>query len=354
MKIAEIAPVLESVPPRLYGGTERVISYLTEALVAQGHDVTLFASGDSVTRAKLVPLTERALWHDPEIANTWPHQVMAYEPVLARAHEFDVLHFHTELLQFPMLGPELRRRAVTTLHYRLDDRDLVRFFTAYDDMHLITISMSHAAWLGDRPRVTTIYHGLPPDLLPFEPRPAGDYLVFLGRTSPDKGIDRAIEIAVRAGMTLKIAAKIDAADRPFWNEVVEPMIRAHRNVEYLGEVGDADKARLLGNARALLFPIDWPEPFGLAMIEAMSCGTPVIARPCGAVPEIVENGISGFLVANVEEGVEAVGRLDTLDRRTVRRAFESRFTAADMAAAHVRLFERIAQRSAEARFARAK
>lgn len=346
MKIAEIAPVLESVPPRLYGGTERVVSYLTEELVRLGHDVTLFASGDSVTGAKLVPLTERALWHDPQIANTWPHQVMAFDEVLRRADEFDVLHFHTELLQFPMLGPELRRRSVTTLHYRLDDRDLVRFFDGYEDAHLVTISDSHRLPLGSRPRVTTIHHGLPADLLPFEPQPTGDYLVFVGRISPDKGVHRAIEISARAGMTLRIAAKVDAADRAFWEEVVKPMLNDNPNVEFLGQIDDDDKACLLGNATAMLFPIDWPEPFGLAMIEAMACGTPVITRPCGAAPEIVEDGVSGWLFDTTEDALEAIGRIDRLDRGEVRRAFERRFTAARMAADYVRLFERVSAEAA--------
>jgi glycosyltransferase involved in cell wall biosynthesis len=340
MKIAQIAPIAESVPPTLYGGTERVISWLTEELVRDGHEVTLFASGDSVTSAKLVPLRKRALRLDPEVENPYPHQIMMFEPVLALAGEFDVLHFHTELLHFPIFGA-YRRRALTTLHYRLDQSDLVQFFNAYPDMHLVTVSEHQRKPLGQRPRVSTIHHGLPQDLMALEPSPSGDYLVFLGRTSPDKGIDRAIEIATRAGLRLRIAAKIDAADRDYWNDVVEPMIRGRPDIEFLGEIGDEDKKRLLADALGLLFPIDWPEPFGLVMIEAMACGTPVIARTRGAVPEVIEHGISGFLIDTVEEAVEAVGQLHRLDRRLVRKAFERRFTAARMAADYLDVYRHI-------------
>ena len=340
MRIAQIDPLAESVPPRLYGGTERVISWLTEELVRQGHEVTLFASGDSVTNAELVPCGDRALRLDPGVENPYPHEIMMFEPVLERAAEFDVLHFHTELLHFPMFHG-FRHRALTTLHYRIDQPDLVHFFNSYADMHLVTISDSHRAPIAQRQRVTTIHHGLPAGLFPFEPHPSGKYLAFLGRISPDKGVERAIEIAARAGLPLKIAAKVDIADQSYWHDVVEPLISAHRSVEYLGEVDDDKKTQLLTNALGLLFPIDWPEPFGLVMIEAMACGTPVIAWSRGSVPEVIEDGVSGHIVDTIDAAAAAVRRLPSLDRASVRQAFERRFTAERMAQDYLRVYRQI-------------
>jgi glycosyltransferase involved in cell wall biosynthesis len=341
MKIAQIAPLAERVPPRLYGGTERIVSYLTEALVQQGHDVTLFASGDSRTSATLVPCSDMALRLNPEVRDPVPYQVMMLEQVRQRAAEFDILHFHIDMLHFPLVR-EFAERTVTTLHGRLDLPDLKPFYRAFPEFPLVSISndqrrpMPPVNWAG------TVYHGLPSDLLPFTAEPHGGYLAFLGRISPEKRPDRAIEIAARSGMRLKIAAKVDKVDQEYWDQVVAPLVANHPNVEFVGEIGDQQKASFLGNAAALLFPIDWPEPFGLVMIEAMSCGTPIIAFGCGSVPEIIDHGVSGFIVSSVEEAVEAVSRVPTLDRRLVRATFETRFTSARMARDYLAIYERLA------------
>jgi glycosyltransferase involved in cell wall biosynthesis len=341
MKIAQVAPLTESVPPKLYGGTERIVSYLTEELVRQGHDVTLFASGDSVTAAELAPCAEMALRLDVRVRDTTPYNVMMLEGVRRRAHEFDVIHFHTDLIHFA-LARGLPARHVTTLHGRLDLPDLAPFFRAFSDVPLVSISndqrrpMPKVNWMG------TVHHGLPPDLLPFSPAAAGGYLAFLGRISPEKRPDRAIEIAARTGWPLKIAAKIDKVDEAYWRETIQPMVARHRNVEYIGEIGEAEKGAFLGDAAALLFPIDWPEPFGLVMIEAMACGTPVIAFRGGSVPEVIEDGVSGFIVDAVEDAVEAVHRLGALDRARVREAFERRFTVERMAADYAAIYRALA------------
>jgi glycosyltransferase involved in cell wall biosynthesis len=330
MKIAQIAPLAESVPPKLYGGTERIVSYLTEELVAQGHDVTLFASGDSVTNARLVACSDVALRLNPAVRDHLPHHVVMLEEIRRRAHEFDVLHFHIDLLHFPLIQ-EFADRTVTTLHGRLDLPDLKPFYKAFPDIPLVSISndqrrpMPPVNWSG------TVYHGLPVNLLPFTEKPKGNYLAFLGRISPEKRPDRAIEIAARAGMPLKIAAKIDNADKAYWETVIEPMIKSHSNVEFVGEINEHQKAEFLGNAGALLFPIDWPEPFGLVMIEAMACGTPVIAFGCGSVPEVIDNGSTGILVDSVTDAVENVEWALRMDRRNVRATFEKRFSAERMA-----------------------
>jgi glycosyltransferase involved in cell wall biosynthesis len=337
MKIAQIAPLHERVPPRLYGGTERVVSYLTEELVRRGHEVTLFASGDSVTGAELVPCCHKALRLDPAVRDPLPYNVMQLEKVRARADEFDVLHFHTDLLHFPLFR-DLRARTVTTLHGRLDLPDLAPFYSAFPDMPLVSISeaqrwpMPDVTWVGNVP------HGLPRNLLPWQPAAHGDYLAFLGRISPEKGPDRAIEIATKAGLPLKIAAKIDEADRDYWTQTIEPVLRGNRLVEFVGEINEHRKAEFLGHARALLFPIDWPEPFGLVMIEAMACGTPVIAFRRGAVPEVIEAGISGFIVGSVDEAVAAVQEVAGLNRLLVRRAFERRFTVEAMTRAYLDIY----------------
>ncbi len=305
MKIAQIAPLAESVPPKLYGGTERIVSYLTEELVAQGHDVTLFASGDSVTDARLVACSDVALRLNPKVKDHLPHQVVMLEEIRRRADEFDVLHFHIDLLHFPLIR-DFADRTVTTLHGRLDLPDLKPFYRAFPDIPLVSISnnqrrpMPPVNWTG------TVHHGLPANLLPFTEKPKGSYLAFLGRISPEKRPDRAIDIAARVGMPLKIAAKIDNADKPYWESVIEPMVKSHPNVEFIGEINEHQKADFLGNAGALLFPIDWPEPFGLVMIEAMACGTPVIAFGSGSVPEVIDNGASGIVVDSVTEAAENV------------------------------------------------
>jgi glycosyltransferase involved in cell wall biosynthesis len=338
VKIAQIAPLAESCPPRLYGGTERIVSFLTEELVAQGHDVTLFASGDSQTKARLVACSERALRLDPRVVDFLPHHILMLEEVRRRADAFDVLHFHIDLLQFPLVR-EFADRTVTTLHGRLDLPDLQPFYRAFPDMPLVSISHDQRRpmppevhWQGN------VYHGLPRDLLPFRAEPRGDYLAFLGRISEEKRPDRAIEIAVRAGLPLKMAAKIDRADQAYWESTIEPMVGAHANVEFVGEIDEQHKAEFLGNARALLFPIDWPEPFGLVMIEAMACGTPVVAFRCGSVPEVIDEGASGFVVDSVDGAVAALARLDTLDRAGVRAAFDRRFTVERMAEDYLALY----------------
>jgi glycosyltransferase involved in cell wall biosynthesis len=326
MKIAQIAPLVESVPPKLYGGTERTVSYLTEELVRLGYDVTLFASGDSRTTARLVRCCDIALRLDPVVKDPLPYHLRMLDEVRQLSADFDVLHFHTDVLHFPVMRP-CAGRTVTTMHGRLDIPDLKPFFGAFPDMPLVSISREQRRPL---PRglnwAANVYHGLPVDLLPFNPAPAGGYLAFLGRISPEKRPDRAIRIATRAGMPLKIAAKIDKVDQAYWDDVIAPLVRAHPGVEFVGEIDEQQKADFLGNARALLFPIDWPEPFGLVMIEAMSCGTPVIAFGTGSVPEVVDDGVSGYVVKDVNEAVAAVGRLDALDRHRVRAVFDHRFT----------------------------
>ncbi|MGU3494380.1 glycosyltransferase family 4 protein [Xanthobacteraceae bacterium A53D] len=337
MRIAQIAPLAESCPPKLYGGTERIVSYLTEELVRQGHEVTLFASGDSETSARLIRCTAQALRLDPSVRDPIPYHVMMLEEVRQHADMFDVLHFHTEFLHFPLIRP-FADRTLTTLHGRLDLPDLKPFYGSFQDIPLVSISddqrrpMPPANWAG------TIHHGLPTNLLPFTAEPKGDYLAFLGRISPEKRPDRAIEIASRAGMKLKIAAKIDNADQAYWVEVIEPLVAANPNVEFIGEIDERQKAQFLGNATALLFPIDWPEPFGLVMIEAMACGTPVVAFENGSVSEVIDEGISGRIVRDIHAGAAAVRAIAQLDRARIRQAFEERFTAARMATDYVALY----------------
>jgi len=341
LKIAQIAPLNESVPPELYGGTERIVSYLTEELVRLGHEVTLFASGDSNTSARLVPCSPAALRLDPSVKDPLPHHIIMLEEVRQRVDDFDVLHFHIDLLHAPLVR-ELSDRTVTTLHGRLDLPDLQPFYETFGDLPLVSISydqrrpIASAGWVGN------VYHGLPRDLLPFRHEPAGDgYLAFAGRIAPEKRPDRAIEIAARAGLPLKIAAKVDKVDEAYWAEIIEPMVRSHANVDFIGEVNDEEKPEFLGNARALLFPIDWPEPFGLVMIEAMSCGTPVIAFNRGSVPEVIDEGVTGMIVETVDQAVEAVSRLDRIDRRTVRSTFERRFTVERMAKDYLEIYSNL-------------
>ena len=340
MKIAQIAPLAESVPPRLYGGTERIVSFLTEELVRRGHEVTLFASGDSLTSAELIVCSERALRLNPGVRDPIPHHLILLEEVRRRADEFDILHFHIDLLHFPLIRP-IAHRTLTTLHGRLDLPDLQPFYRAFPEIPVVSISddqrkpLPMANWIG------TVHHGLPRDLFRFSSSADGGYLAFLGRISPEKRPDRAIEIAVAAGMPLKIAAKIDKVDEAYWKEVIKPMVDQHPTVEYIGEVDERGKADFLGKAAALLFPIDWPEPFGLVMIEAMACGTPVIAFRCGSVPEVLDHGVSGFIVESVDEAVAAVPRALSLDRRIVRGSFEARFSVERMAADYLEVYERL-------------
>lgn len=342
MKIAQIAPLAESVPPKLYGGTERIVSYLTEQLVALGHDVTLFASGDSVTAAELVPCADSALRLNPKIRDPLPYQLIELEEVRRRATEFDILHFHIDLLHFPLIR-QFAGRTLTTLHNRHDEADYRRLYMAFPEIPLVSISDSQRRGMPPVSWAGTVYNAIPANLLPFHPAPKGDYLAFLGRIAPEKGPAQAIEIARRAGMPLKMAAKIDKPDQVYWGTVIEPLIRKSPWVEFVGEIGEDAKAEFLGNARALLFPIDWPEPFGLVMIEAMACGTPVIGFSCGSVPEILDHGVSGFIVRNADEAVEAVGRIDTIDRAAARSVFERRFSAERMANDYLALYRYLAE-----------
>jgi glycosyltransferase involved in cell wall biosynthesis len=338
MRIAQVAPLFESVPPKYYGGTERVVSYLTEELVCQGHEVTLFASGDSVTKAHLVAACRRSLRLDKHCIDQLSHQVLMLEHVFQRAAEFDIVHFHVDYLHFPLSrGEQLTH--VTTLHGRLDIPDLVPLYHEFRDMPVVSISNCQREPLPWANWQATIYHGVPADTYQFRAEP-GSYLAFLGRISPEKRVDRAIKIARQVQIPLKIAAKVDRVDKDYFEGVVEPLLRDSL-IEFVGEIGDGEKDEFLGHAYALLFPIDWPEPFGLAMIEAMACGTPVIAYRSGAVPEVMEEGHTGFIVEGLEDAVEAVRRVPELSRKRCREIFDQRFTAARMAHDYVQLYERL-------------
>ncbi len=343
MRIAQISPLYESVPPQEYGGTERVVSFLTEELVRLGHDVTLFASGDSVTSARLVAMTPRSLRTDPTSVDALPHHILMLEHLAVVASQFDLLHYHIDYMHFPF-SRRLGVPQLTTLHGRLDIADLRPLYDEFGDMPVVSISDSQRDPLPQAGWVGTVPHGLPHDLFEPNDRP-GDYLVFLGRISPEKRVDRAIEIAGLAGLPLRIAAKVDRVDEAYFHSEIEPLMGAS-HVEFLGEMGDADKGELLRGARALLFPIDWPEPFGLVMIEAMACGTPTIAWPNGSVPEVLEDGVTGFLVSSVKDAADAVERTSTIDRRRVRARFEARFTADRMARDYVALYEQLVRRPA--------
>jgi glycosyltransferase involved in cell wall biosynthesis len=337
MRIAEVAPLIESVPPVLYGGTERVVAYLTDELVAQGHDVTLFASGDSHTSATLVPICPRSLRLDPDCRDQLAWHVIMTELVAARAEDFDIIHFHIAPIHFP-LARRLGVPHVTTLHGRLDLPELVPLFNLFDDVPIISISDAQRTPLPQANWLATIYHGLPDGIFDFHPH-AGGYLAFLGRISPEKRVDRAIAIATRLGWPLKIAAKVDRADAEYFDRVIRPLLD-HPLVEYVGEIGEAEKDAFLGGARALLFPIDWPEPFGLVMIESLACGTPIVAFRGGSVEEVVEDGVTGFIVDSLDEAIDATNRIDTIRRCACRNAFERRFSVRRMAADHVAQYAR--------------
>jgi glycosyltransferase involved in cell wall biosynthesis len=337
LKIAQVAPLYESVPPKLYGGTERVVSYLTEALVADGHDVTLFASGDSETSARLVPCCTKALrLNNYQCNDQLAHHFVMLEEVLDRADQFDMIHFHVDYMHFP-LSKLSGLVHLTTLHGRLDSPDLVPLYRKYKNMPVISISRNQRKPLPWVNWVGNVYHGLPEDLLPLgEGR--GNYLAFLGRISPEKRVDRAIEIAKALNMPLKIAAKVDRSDRPYYEREIKHLLNTP-NVEFVGEINEQQKGEFLGNAYAYLFPIDWPEPFGLTMIESMACGTPTIAFNCGSVPEVITNGVSGFIVESLDEAVEAVRQSASLDRAACRAEFINRFSAPKMAREYVKLYE---------------
>lgn len=328
MRIAQVAPLTEAVPPQLYGGTERVVSWLTEELVKQGHDVTLFAAGGSKTSARLIAAAPRAL-RISGIGDPVASTLVMLDQVRQRADEFDVIHFHVDLLQFPQFK-DLFHKCLTTLHGRLDLPDITPFYRTFPEMPLVSVSDHQRLPMPNRANwQATIYHGLPTHLYAFNPR-RGGYLAFLGRIAPEKRVDRAIEIARRSGMPLRIAAKIDPADKRYFHEAIEPLLDDSL-IEFIGEIDDSEKPRLLGNALALLFPIDWPEPFGLVMIEAMATGTPVIAWHRGSVPEVLEDGITGVMVDSIDAAIAAVHEIGSFDRRKVRQVFERRFTAERMA-----------------------
>jgi glycosyltransferase involved in cell wall biosynthesis len=379
MRIAQVAPLFEAVPPVAYGGTERIVSYLTEELVRQGHEVTLFASGDSRTAARLIPICPRGLRLDPTSLDPWAHHALMLERVRQAADQFDVLHFHCDYWHFP-LSRQLGWRCLTTLHGRLDVPDLAPLYREFDDVPLVSISNNQRRPLAWVNYLATIYHGLPADLHEADMRPCGNvplsdegrlssresdplrgakgdkpadfgrgkYLLFLGRICDEKRPDRAIEIAKGAGIPLKIAAKVDPCEREYFEKKIKPLMDDPL-IEFLGEVGGAAKDQLIRGALALVSPIDWPEPFGLVMIEAMACGTPVVAWRCGSVPEVVDEGLTGFIVESIQQAVEAVHQAVSLDRRRVREQFERRFTAERMAREYVAVYERLLDQPLPAR-----
>ncbi len=335
MRIAQVSPLYESVPPKLYGGTERVVSYLTEELVKMGHDVTLFASADSETSARLIGVCPSALRLSKNVIDPLAHHVLMLEKVMKHLREFDIIHFHIDYIHFPLIRSK-RIRSLTTLHGRLDIGDIFPLYREYREIPVVSISNEQRRPLPFLNWVGTVYHGIPEDLY----RPVykkGKYLAFIGRMSPEKRPDLAIEIAKKAGIPLKMAAKVDDANREYFESVVKPLLDTEL-VEFIGEIGEAEKNEFLGNALAMLFPIDWPEPFGLVMIESMACGTPVLARRCGSVPEVMKDGVSGYVFDEVDEAVKLLERIDRIDRRSVRRYFEERFTASRMAEDYVELY----------------
>jgi glycosyltransferase involved in cell wall biosynthesis len=339
MRIAQIAPLHEAVPPKLYGGTERVVSYLTEELVALGHDVTLFASGDSVTAARLNSIWPRALRLDPAIRDPIAPHMLLLEHVRRMADDFDILHFHMDYWPFPMFSRQ-KTPYVTTLHGRLDLPELQPVFNMFPHAPVVSISDSQRRPLPQANFVSTVLHGLPEKLLTPQPAEQG-YLAFLGRIAPEKSPDRAIQIARACGMKIKLAAKVDKVDQHYFDSAIRPLLDGDQ-VELIGEISDREKPAFLSGAHALLMPIDWPEPFGLVMIEAMACGTPVVAFNRGSVPEIVEDGLTGFIVEDVVGAVAAVGRVGQLSRAKVRQRFETRFTARRMAEDYLAVYQGMA------------
>jgi len=341
MRIAQISPLFEAVPPKLCGGTERVVYSLTEELVAMGHHVTLFASGDSVTSATLAPMRDQALRLDPSVRDWIAIYYRMVEMMYRRKDEFDVLHFHIDY--FPLsLFTRQRTPFLTTIHGRLDLPELAETYGTSPQAPFVSISDSQRSPIPELNWVRTVPHGLPAKLL--TPQPVKqEYAAFLGRICPEKGVDRAIKIAGKAGLKLKIAAKVDNADKAYYDSEIKPLIQGNPDVEFIGEINDARKPAFLSGAHALIFPINWPEPFGLVMIESMACGTPIIAFNCGSVPEVIDPGLTGFIVNTIDEAVAAAGKIHTLDRARVRATFDRRFTARRMAEDYVDLYETLAQ-----------
>jgi glycosyltransferase involved in cell wall biosynthesis len=338
LRIAQVAPLAETVPPETYGGTERIVSYLTEELVRSGEDVTLFASGGSETKAKLVPISERSLRSDPNINDPLTRIIVEMEEVLKRREDFDIIHFHDGYLHFP-LARRLRIPTVTTMHGRMDLPDLEPIFHEFSEIPLVSISEQQRTPLPFANWVATVPHGIPPDLYAFRSDPE-DYVAFVGRICPEKRPDRAIELAKRVGMPLKIAAKVDKVDEHYFESEIKPLLDSDL-IEFIGEVNEPDKNALLGGARALLFPIDWPEPFGLVMIESLACGTPVVAFECGSVPEVLEHARTGFIVHNMDEAEQALQEIETIDRLGCRQEFERRYTSARMAEHYSQTYHRL-------------
>ena len=344
MKIAQISPLMESVPPRLYGGSERIVSYLTDELVRQGHDVTLFASGDSVSSANLVRCVPMALRLDANVKDRIPYYMLMLDRVREMADEFDILHFHIDQFHFPLFRP-IAQRTVTTLHGRQDLHDLKPLYVGFSDMPLVSISNSQRKPIANANFAATVYHGLPAQTLKPNYKPSGDYVAFLGRISPEKRPDRAIRIAQALGLRIKIAAKIDKVDEAYFREHIASLFNLP-GVEYIGEIDERSKSEFLGEASALLFPIDWPEPFGLSMIEAMACGTPVLAFRCGSVPEIIDPGVTGLIVDSMDEAIRVMPQVLALDRRAVRQKFEQRFSASRMAKDYVQVYRSLIKQQA--------
>lgn len=340
LRIAQVAPLYESVPPKLYGGTERAVSYLTEELVKQGHQVTLFASGDSITKARLIPVCDRSLRLKESCEDQLVHHIALLQRVLDDSDQFDVIHYHIDYLHFPV-SRLMQLPHVTTLHGRLNIPDLKPFYDVFREMPVISITHEQRKPLPDINWVGNVYHGLPDDL--FQPHyQPGKYLAFLGRISAEKRVDRAIDIAIRTGIPLKIAAKIDKNDQEYYREHIKKQLD-HPLIEYIGEISEKEKNHFLGDAMAMVFPIDWPEPFGLVMIESLACGTPIVAYNKGSVPELMQHGVTGFIVDNQDDAVQAIENIGLIDRQECRRVFEERFTAKRMAAAYLNVYSRILQ-----------
>jgi glycosyltransferase involved in cell wall biosynthesis len=342
MKIAQIAPLMESVPPRLYGGTERIVSYLTDELVRLGHEVTLFASADSITAAELVSCASMALRLDSNVRDPIPYYMLMLDRVRKLAEEFDILHFHIDQFHFPLFA-QMADRTVTTLHGRQDCPDLKPLYIGFGEMPLVSISSEQRRPIAKANFVGTVHHGIPTNLHTPIYNPRGGYVAFLGRISPEKGPDRAIRIARTLGIPLKIAAKVDKVDEAYFSEKIRPLL-SDPAVEFIGEINERSKNEFLGEAQALLFPIDWPEPFGLVMIEAMACGTPVLAFRHGSVSEIIDQGVTGAIVNTVNEAVMMLPRVIALDRRAVRRRFEQRFSSVLMANDYVAVYRSLLKR----------
>jgi glycosyltransferase involved in cell wall biosynthesis len=338
MRIAQVAPLYEPVPPTLYGGTERIVAHLTDELVRMGHDVTLFASGDSRTSARLVPCCPHGLRLDEQCRDPLAWHLVMIERVAAEAQAFDIVHFHTEHLHFPV-ARRMSTPHLTTMHGHLDPPELFSLLREFSDSPVVSISNAQRGPLPRANWVATVPHGLPRNLFRFEAG-SGGYLAFLGRISPEKRVDRAIDIATGLGWPLRIAAKVGSADQDYFQQCIRPLLD-NPLIEFIGEIGEDDKNQFLGQARALLFPIDWREPFGLVMIEALACGTPVVAFRGGSVPEVIEDGKTGFIVDTVDEAIEATRRIDTLDRRVCRDAFERRFSSRRMAEQYVASYARV-------------